>query len=352
MFPIGRKKQPLVGIDISSTSIKLIQLTKTGASYRVENYSVEPLPAGSVAEKQINDVSAVGSAIAKALSRAETKASFCALAVPSSASITKVITVAANLSDQDIEAQIHIEADQYIPFAVDEVNLDFEIIGTNINNPSLVDVLLAASRTENVESRCATAEAAGLEPKIVDVESFATETAFQLIEQDANIQHSDVVAILDIGATMTSITVVHEGLVIYTREQRFGGQILTEDIMRRYGLSYAEAGLAKKEGGLPDDYVPEILIPFTNQLAQQAHRLLQFFFAASHHETVQHIVLAGGCASIPGIDETVESHLETPTLIANPFRTMTFSKYINQQRLGNDAPAMMIACGLAMRGSD
>ncbi len=352
MFPLGRKKQPLVGIDISSTSIKLIELTQTGSGYRVETYSVEPLPAGSVAEKQINDVSAVGSAIAKALARSETKATRCALAVPSSASITKVITMAANLSESDIEAQIQLEADQYIPFPIDEVNLDFEVIGENENSPELIDVLLAASRSENIESRCATAEAAGLEPAVVDIESFATATAFELIEEDTQIRPGDVVAIVDIGATMSSITVVHNGLVIYTREQRFGGQQLTEDIMRRYGLSYAEAGLAKKEGGLPDDYTSEILTPFTNQLAQQIHRLLQFFFAASPHESVQHIVLAGGCASIPAIDEAIESQLDTPTLIANPFRTMTFSKRVNQQRLGNDAPAMMIACGLALRGSD
>ncbi|MGV6858022.1 MAG: pilus assembly protein PilM [bacterium] len=352
MFPLGRKKQPLVGIDISSTSIKLIELSQAGSGYRVETYSVEPLPAGSVAEKQINDVSAVGSAIAKALARAETKATRCALAVPSSASITKVITMAASLSEADIEAQIQLEADQYIPFPIEEVNLDFEVIGENASSPELIDVLLAASRSENIESRCATAEAAGLEPAVVDIEPFATATAFELIEEDAQIKPDDVAAIIDIGATMASITVVHNGLVIYTREQRFGGQQLTEDIMRRYGLSYAEAGLAKKEGGLPDDYMPEILTPFTNQMAQQIHRLLQFFFAASPHESVQHILLAGGCASIPGIDEIVETQLDTPTLIANPFRTMTFSKKVNQQRLGNDAPAMMIACGLAMRGAD
>ena len=352
MFSFGRRKQPLLGIDISSTCIKLIELSQSGNRYRVESYSVEPLPTNSVVEKNISDVGAVANALSKAVKRSGSKTRRCALAVPSSAAISKSITMPANIPEDEMEGQIQLEADQYIPYSLDEVNLDFEILGTSEITPNTVDVLLAASRTEIVETRCSIAEAAGLEPAIIDIESYATEGAAALVDIHAESEDKRTTAIFDIGATMTSISVVYDGQLIYTREQAFGGRQLTEEIMRRYGLSYAEAGLAKKEGGLPDNYVPEILNNFKDTLAQQTHRLLQFFFASSQHTEVNQVILGGGCASIPGVDELVEHHTQTPTIIANPFSRMSFASQINQQRLGNDAPALLIAVGLALRSFD
>ncbi len=352
MISLGRKKPALVGIDITSTSVKLIELSKSGNRYKVENYSVEPLPANAVVEKNIADTDAVANSVGKALKRSGAKAKRCAMAVPSSSAISKLITMPSNMSEDDMEAQIQLEADQYIPYSLDEVNLDFEVLGVSESNPNTVDVLLAASRKEIVESRCAVAETTGLEPSIMDIESYATENAYGLIHHNTEGDPDRIAAVIDIGATMTSISVIQGNQLIYTREQPFGGQQLTEEIMRRYGLSYAEAGLAKKEGGLPDNYVPEILNNFKDTLAQQAHRLLQFFFAASQQEDVSEIILAGGCAGIPSIDELIEQRTHTKTTIANPFSQMNFASRINQQRLGNDAPALMIAVGLALRSFD
>jgi len=352
VFSFGRKKPPLLGIDISSTCIKLIELSRSGNRYRVEAYTVEPLPTNAVIEKNIADVSAVSNALTKAVKRCGSKTRRCALAVPSAAAISKFITMPANIPEDEMEGQIQLEADQYIPYSLDEVNLDFEIMGTSDIMPNTVDVLLAASRTEIVETRCSIAESAGLEPVIVDIESYATEGATTTLIDEQQTGEDHTVAVFDIGATMTSISVIHNGRLIYTREQPFGGRQLTEEIMRRYGLSYAEAGLAKKEGGLPDNYVPEILNNFKDTLAQQTHRLLQFFFASSQHTEVDQIILGGGCASIPGVDELVEHQTQTPTIIANPFSRMSFASHINQQRLGNDAPALLIAVGLALRAFD
>ncbi len=352
MFSFGRKNRPLLGIDISSTSVKLIELSRSGNRYRVEAYTVEPLPTNSVVEKNISDIGAVANALTKAVKRCNSRTRRCALAVPSSAAISKSITMPATIPEEEMEAQIQLEADQYIPYSLDEVNLDFEILGTSEVTPNTVDVLLAACRTEVVETRCSIAETAGLEPVIVDIESYATENAVQLLDNHEPGEDDRTVAVFDIGATMTSISVTHNGRLIYTREQPFGGRQLTEEIMRRYGLSYAEAGLAKKEGGLPDNYVPEILNNFKDTLVQQTQRLLQFFFASSQFHEVNQIILGGGCASIPGVDELVEHQNQTPTIIANPFSRMSFAPQINQQRLGNDAPAMLIATGLALRGFD
>jgi type IV pilus assembly protein PilM len=347
---LQKKKQPLLGIDISSTSVKLVELgQQAGGRYRVEAYSVEPLPSNAVVEKNIAEVEAVGETLRKAVKKAGTRTKECALAVPSSAVITKVITMPAGLNDMDMEGQIRLEADQYIPYSLEEVNLDFEVIGPTPNNPETVDVLLAASRSENVEMRVSAAQYAGLTPKVVDIEAYTIENTFPLIDGEVTGEEKKIFAIVDVGATMTSINVIEDGKLSYTREQPFGGKQLTEEIMRRYGLSYEEAGLAKKEGGLPDNYGPEVLEPFKETMAQQVHRFLQFYFAASQYSAVDQIVLAGGCAAIPGIDELIEERIGTQTTIANPFGRMTHASRVTPQRLSNDAPSLLIACGLALR---
>ncbi|MCF6211544.1 Type IV pilus biogenesis protein PilM [hydrothermal vent metagenome] len=347
------KSLPLIGLDISSTSVKLLELSRQGGGYRVEAYAAEPLPPNSVVEKNITDVEAVGEAVRRAVKRSGSRTRNAAVAVAGSAVITKIITMPATLSGEEIESQIELEADQYIPYSLEEVNLDFEILGPSENNPDTLDVLLAASRSENVDSRVAAVELGGLNAKIVDIEAYALENAFPLIASQIPGGTDDkTIAIVDIGATMTTLSVLHDEKIIYTRDQVFGGKQLTEEIQRRYGLSYEEAGMAKRQGGLPDNYVPEVLDPFKDAMAQQVSRSLQFFFSSSQHNAVSHIVLAGGSASIPGVDELIEERIGTSTSIANPFTNMALASRIKAQALSNDAPSLMITCGLALRSFD
>lgn len=349
----SRKKPPLLGLDISSTAVKLLELSRSGNRYRVESYAVEPLPPNSVVEKNIADVEAVGESIRRAVKRSGTRTRDAAVAVAGSAVITKVITMTASLSEEEMESQIELEADQYIPYPLEEVNLDFEVLGPSEKTPDTVDVLLAASRSENVDMRVAALEIGGLTARIVDVEAYAMENAFQLVaEQLPDGGQDQTIAVVDVGATMTTLNVLHDLKIIYTREQVFGGKQLTEEIMRRYGLSYEEAGMAKRQGGLPDNYVPEVLEPFKEAMAQQVSRSLQFFFSSSQHNSVDRICLAGGSASIQGIDELIESRLGVETSIVNPFANMSLSSRVKPQTLSNDAPSLMIACGLALRSFD
>ena len=345
-----RKTAPVIGLDISSTAAKMLELSKHGNRYRVESYSVEPLPPNSVVEKNITDVEAVGDAVRRAVKRSGTKNKACAVAVAGSAVITKVIPMQADLSDDEMASQIELEADQYIPYALDEVNLDFEVVGPSETDPDRVDVLLAASRSENVDVRVAAAELGGLTAKVVDVEAFALENAFGLLAREMPGEGlGQTIALVDIGATMTTLSVLNDLKIIYTREQVFGGKQLTEEIQRRYGLTYEEAGLAKRQGGLPDNYGPEVLEPYKESMAQQVNRALQFFYSSSQYGQVDRIVLAGGCASIEGADEIIAEKTGAEVAIANPFVDMALSPKVRAQVLSNDAPSLMIACGLAMR---
>lgn len=351
MFSIGSKKPPMVGVDISSTAVKLLEFSKLKDGYRVESYGVEPLPANAVTEKTIQDVEAVGEALRRAVKKSGTRAKHAALAVAGSAVITKKILMPANQSDEEMEYQIQAEADQYIPYPLEEVYLDFEVLGEAPNNPESVEVLLAASRAENVSTRTAVADIAGLTAKIIDVEAYTIENAYTLItNQIPDYGVDKTTAIVDIGATMTSLNVIYDGRLVYTREQPFGGKQLTEEIMRRYGLSYEDAGRVKKEGGLPENYEPEVLQPFKQTMAQQVGRFLQFFYSSGEHEHVDYIALAGGCSSIPGIAELVESNLGIATGVADPFSNTKMASRIAKQRIVNDMPSLMIACGLALRG--
>ncbi len=353
MLGLGKKQQNfMLGLDISSTTVKLLELSKSGGRYRVESYAVASLPPNAVVEKNINDPEGVADSIRQVVNQSRTRQKNAAVAVAGSAVITKTITMDAGLNDDQMEAQILTEADQYIPYPLDEVAIDFEVQGASPDDDALVEVLLAACRKENVDSRVDALELADLTPAVVDVEAYDMERAFELVAESEGISLEDTVAIVDIGATMTTLSVLAQGRTIYTREQLFGGKQLTEEIQRRYGMTEQEAGFAKKAGGLPDDYRDEVLLPFQDAVFQQVSRSLQFFFSSSQYDSVDHVVLAGGVAAMEGLAELVEQKLGTRASVANPFVGMEVSSRIDAAALRNDAPAMMIACGLALRSFD
>ncbi|WP_185235089.1 pilus assembly protein PilM [Teredinibacter franksiae] len=344
-----QKKKPVLGLDVSSTTVKLLEFSRQGDGYRVENYAVRALPPNAVVEKNINDVEAVAQVIKAVVQSSRTRIKDAAVAVPGSSVITKVIEMPGDLSEDALETQISLEADQYIPYPLEEVAIDFDILGPSSKNPDQLDVLLAACRRENVDIRASMLDLADLHAKVVDVEAYTMERAFSLIQEQLEDQEEQVVAIVDIGATMTTLSVLVDAKTIYTREQLFGGKQLTEEIQRRYGLSTEEAGLAKKQGGLPDDYEPEVLEPFKDAVVQQVTRSLQFFFSSSQYNDVDHIVLAGGVASLEGLAGLIEEKLGTSATVANPFANMSVSSRVNAAALTNDAPSLMIATGLALR---
>lgn len=357
MVALGKKKnKSVLGVDISSTSVKILELSQSGQQYRVEGYAVEPLPENAVVEKHINDVEAVGNTVSRALQKMKTRVKGAACAVSGSSVITKTIEMNQGLSQEDIEEQIVLDSDQYIPFPLDEVAMDFDIIGPSPTNASAMEVQLAASKKDIVEDRQLALEAAGLTAEMVDVEIYALLRTFSMLlpqmgDELANTDNPQAltIAVMDVGHTMATLTVMTGERIIYTREQVFGGKQLTEEIMRRYGVSLPEAGLAKKQGGLPDDYQSEVLEPFKEATVQQVARSLQFFFASTDYNDVDYIFLAGGSSAIPGLAAMVQEKIGTSTLLANPFANMSLANRVNAANLSNDAPSLLVACGLALR---
>jgi len=351
----GRKKSPLLGIDISSSVVKVLELNKKGGKFFVESYAVEPIPVNAVIESRIENRDEVGGAIRRAVKRSGTKLKEAAVAVSANSAITKTVSFPANLTDRELEDNVMLEAENYIPYPLEEVRLDFEVLGPSAADVDAMDVLLAASRRENVDARTEVVEKSGLKPMLVDVEAYTMENAFELISQQLP-HHGQglTIAVADVGATVTTLHVLVDGKIVFTREQTFGGRMLTEDIERHYGMSYQEAGRAKKDGtGLPDDYGVKVLEPFKRTMTMTVTRALQFFFSAStQYQSIDHIILAGGCASIKGVAAMIEEETGTSTSVANPFSDMVLGPRIKIQALSNDAPSMMIACGLAMRSFD
>ena len=347
----GKPNKGLVGVDISSTSVKLLELSVKNGRYWVESYALIPLQENSVVEKNILDPEAVGDALERVINLANPQSTNAAIAIPTSMVIHKIIEMDADMTDDEREVQIRMDAEQYIPFPLDEVSLDFEVLPDRLANPARVNVLLVATRTENVETRVEVLELAGLTPKVADVESYAMERAFGVFA-DTLPMGVNTVGILDIGHTMTTLSVMQNGKIIYTREQVFGGKQLTQDVQTRYGLSFEEAGRAKKERSLPDDFDTEVLEPVLEALVQQAARSLQFFFSSSQFNEIDHILLAGGNANIPGLPKLLQQKLGYRVTTANPFLKMGFSPQVDIKKIENDASSLMVACGLALRSFD
>lgn len=349
------KTPPMIGVDISSSSVKMVELSEApkNGGYVVERYTIEPLPKDAVSDGNINNLDALSECLQRAWKRLGSRVKNVSLALPAAAVITKKILLPAGMREEDLEFQVESEANQYIPFALEEVNLDFQVIGSAPGNAEEIEVLLAASRKANVEDRVAATQAAGLKTVVVDVEPYAAEIAFQQISAQLPDGAVDkCVALIDIGATVMNVNVLRNGQSVYARDQQVGGDQLTQQIQANFGLSADEAESAKRNGGLPDNYESDVLAPFRENVVMEIARALQFFFTSSQYNEVDYIVLAGGCAVLPGLDDAVATRTQVSTMVANPFALMTLSSRIKPRQLQADAPSLIIACGLAMRRFD
>ncbi|MFP4272772.1 MAG: type IV pilus assembly protein PilM [Halothiobacillaceae bacterium] len=348
------KKKARLGVDISSSSVKVIQLDRHRNGYKVVAFAIEPLPVGSVQDKNIVDQEAVTEALGNAIKRAGTKVRHAVLAVPGGATVSRIISLPAILKGIELEEQVRIEADQYIPYPIDEVSLDFEVLGMTAGSDENQDVLVAATRSENVDARLAVAEMAGLTVDVVDVEAFAVENAFNemIAPSLTEAELSMPVALVDVGANMTAVHVFTGEGLIYTREHNFGGRQLTEEISRIYDLPATEAAARQRTGDLPEDFGRRVLHPFVETAAVQLERLLGFYYSAGQGGKIGLLLLGGGTANIPGFIERVAKETGTEARLANPFAGARIGPGVSAERIANEGSALIIASGLALRSFD
>jgi type IV pilus assembly protein PilM len=347
----SRQSAPLLGIDISSSSVKLVELSRQkSGGYVLERCAIEPLERGWVADGNIEKFEEVADAIRRVVKKSGTKTKNAAFALAPSSVITKKITLPDGLSEQELEVQVESEASQYIPFSLDEVSLDFCVIGPSKLSPGDVDILIAASRKEKVEDRQGLAQAAGLNAVVMDVESFASRlAAARLIEALPNKGVDGMIALFEVGAFTTSMQIIQNDEVLYERDQAFGGAQLTQLIVRQYGFSAEEAEAKKRSGELPDDYQSAVLTPFVDSTAQEISRALQFFFTSTPHNKVDHIMLAGGSAPLSGLTEAVIRQTSFACTAVNPFDGMEIGGAVRLKKMVREAPSYLTSCGLAMR---
>lgn len=341
----------MLGIDISSSSVKLVELGQTRAGDLIlERCAIEPLERGWINDGNIEKFDEVVEAVQRVVKKSGSKTKNVALALPASAVITKKIILPGGLSDQELEMQVESEANQYIPFSLDEVSLDFCVVGPSSTSMGDVEVLIAASRKEKVSDRQGLAEAAGLKPVVMDVESYASRMAAgRVIETLPNQGMDSLVALFEVGALTTSMQVIRNEDVLYERDQAFGGAQLTQLIVRQYGFSPDEAESKKRSGDLPEDYRSAVLEPFIESMAQEVARALQFFFTSTPHNKIDHILLAGGSASLPGLTEAVTHHTSFACQVINPFDAMEMASTVHSRKIAREAPSYLTATGLAMR---
>ena len=347
----SRQPAPLLGLDISSSSVKLVELGRDrDGNLVLERCAIEPLERGWISEGNVEKFDEVADAVRRVVKKSGTRAKNVALALPPSAVITKKIILPGGMSEQELEIQVESEANQYIPFSLDEVSLDFCVVGPSSSSAGDVEVLIAASRKEKVQDRQGLAEAAGLKPVIIDVESYASRLATgRLIENLPNKGLDTMVALFEVGAFTTSMQVIRNDEVLYDRDQAFGGAQLSQLIVRQYGFSPEEAEAKKRNGDLPDDYAAGVLTPFVESMAQEIGRALQFFFTSTPHNRVDYVMLAGGSAALPGLTEAVTQHTSFACSVLNPFDGMEIGDGVREKKMLREASSYLTSCGLAMR---
>jgi type IV pilus assembly protein PilM len=347
----SRQPASLLGLDIGSSSIHLVELGQTKSKdWVLQRCALEPLDHGWVVDGAIEDFDEVLAAIRRLIKKSGTKTKNIAMALPTSTVITKKMIVPAGLSEQELEAQVDAEANQYIPFALEEASLDFCILDTPANAQGDVEVLIAATRKEKVDDRIALADAAGLKLLVMDVESYAGRLALsRLVDQLPKRGVNATVALFEIGSQSTSMQILRDENVLYEREQAFGSLQLMKLIVRQYGLTMEEAVIKRRNTNLPDDYATAVLDPFVVSISHEIGRALQFFFSSTQHNSVDYIMLSGDAGMFNGLSKVVTAQTGFPCAVINPFEGMQIDDRVREKKLRVDAPVYMTACGLAMR---
>jgi len=345
MFLKGKKE--LIGVDIGSSAVKLVQLKESKGVYRLQAFGVKPLPPEAIVDNAIMDSTSVVEAVSDLLSETKVKVKNVATSISGHSVIIRKISL-PTMSDDELEKSIQYEAEQYIPFEINEVFLDFQILGTDPDDPSQMKVLLVAAKKDFVNDYLAVFREAGLNPVVVDVDGFAVQNMF---EANYGLADEEVFALVNMGAGSININIVKGGESVFTRDIQAGGNAVNDELQKRLGLNEEDAERIKL-GFVPDGInqatVREIMSDAAGNIAQEVQRSLDFFSATSADERVQKVYLAGGVSSMPAVKESLGGRLGIPVEVVDPFKGIVASGK-DAGELEGVAPMLSVALGLAMR---
>ena len=339
----------MLGLDIGSSAIKVVELSRHQQGCRLEACAIEPVARGAVVDKTIHDVAAVAGAIQRAVSASGSRLRQAVAAVGGGTAITKMISLPVGLSELELEEQIALEANHYISYPLDEVNLDFEVLGP-VPSGDRMDILLAASRSDMVENHALAVEMAGLDLKVLDIEAYALENAFplyasQLPEGGLN----KTIAVVDIGHSVSTVNVLRGGQGLYEQSQGFGCSQL-DQVLQQAGLEADEAQGRLRRGMLPEEYLDSAVLPFRDSVVRHIHRTVQLYQSLPQAVALDHILISGGGALLPGLAEAVSRQCGISAAVVEPLRTLALASRLSRSGLQRQAPNLLIALGLAMRG--
>lgn len=343
----------IVGIDVSSFSIKLMEFRKSGKNVKIEHAGIVALSEGCVVNSKIVKSEEVASKLNDLVQISGTSTKNAAFAISGGDTISKITQFPEGSTDEDILNLINTYPEQYISYPIEGMAIDLRILGENDSAPDLVDVIITCAKYEDISTIIDVASDAGLSSKIIDVSTYTLENIFPMLSSNfPDYGKNKTIAVIDIGAMNTNLCVFDNGSLTFAKVANFGGKKLTDDIMSKYGVSYGDAGRLKKQGGLPDNYENELLNPFKEDVINHIGRLLKFYYTSNHVETVDYISLAGGCSGIEGLADLTESRLGISCGITDPFTHLPCSPRVSKKLVQNNGSALLVAGSLALRAFD
>ena len=353
-LPFMKKAGPIVGLDIGSSAVKAVELSVSPKGFEVTNMGMASVPAEAIVQGAFLNASAIVDAIREALSNGGIKAKDAAAAVSGHSVIVKQIQLPA-MTHEELEESIRWEAEQYIPFDVNEVNLDFQILSDE-QTEGQMDVLLVAAKKDLVDDYCQVISEAGLNPGVMDVAAFAVENAF---EANYDASPGDVVALVNVGAQVVNINVIQDGKPAFTRDISTGGNLYTEDIQKALSIGFEEAErikLGNTSPGESQEVVPQevdqAMRSATDQVLGEITRSLDFFTATAAESRISKILVSGGGACVPEFDKAFQDRANVPVQILNPFERALPSKKFDEAYLRDMGPYMTVGVGLGLRRAD
>jgi len=340
-------KKEIVGIDIGSSSVKLVQIKEQKGAYFLQNVGILPLPLEAIVDNTLMDTSSIVETIKKLLKSLNIRVKDAACSVSGNSVIIRKISLPA-MPPEELEDQIHWEAEQYIPFDINDVHIDFQILASDQNDPSKMEVLLVASKKEIINDYLAVFNEAGINLAVVDVDSFAMQNAFEL---NYDIGPDNVVALINIGASIMNLNIVKNDISLFTRDVQMGGNLYTEEIQKQFGVSSEEAERMKVSGDAPDQAKLRDTISRVNEtLAMEMRRSLDFYNTTAGEGKINNVYISGGGAKTPMLVEAVQQRLGLPVEIINPFCNVKCNeKEFDPDYLNEIGPLVTVAVGLATR---